>query len=76
MAEFADAVPDVPLRRTLRATLEGRRPFGRFKDRLAADAPERERWFAFQAERLREAMRQWLADNDIEPTTEPQERTA
>jgi len=39
------------------------------------DAPEeRERWFAFRDGRLRDAMREWLEDHDIEPTTAPRER--
>jgi hypothetical protein len=41
---------------------------------LAGHPRERERWFRFHDERVREAMREWLEDNDIEPTTEPPER--
>jgi Uncharacterised protein family (UPF0158) len=75
MAEFADTVAGPRLRPSLQTVLGGSRPFRRFKDALADDPRERERWFAFQAERLREAMREWLADNDIEPTTVPPTRS-
>jgi len=74
MAEFAEAVSDARLRRSLRAALDGRRPFRRFKDALAACPSERDRWYAFHGSRVREAMRQWLTDNDIEPTTAPPPR--
>jgi hypothetical protein len=74
MAEFADAVADSRLQRALWVALDGRRPFRRFKDTLAGHPRERERWFAFREERLRAAMRDWLADNGIEPTTAPPER--
>lgn len=75
MAEFADTVAGPRLRPSLQAALARSRPFRRFKDALAGDPRERERWFAFQAERLHEAMREWLADNDIEPTTPPPRRS-
>jgi Uncharacterised protein family (UPF0158) len=68
MAEFADAVPDVRLRRVLQEALGGRRPFRRFKDVLAGHPGERERWFGFHDARLRDFMREWLADHGIEPT--------
>ncbi|MGH7321086.1 MAG: UPF0158 family protein [Candidatus Rokuibacteriota bacterium] len=71
MVEFADALSDPRLRSSLQAALGRSRPFRRFKDALADDPRERERWFTFQAERLRDAMREWLADNDVEPTTAP-----
>jgi hypothetical protein len=75
MVEFADSVADSRLRRSLQAALGRSRPFHRFKDALADDPREREGWFACQAERLREAMRRWLADNDIEPTPAPPRRS-
>jgi len=76
MAAFADAVPDARVRRALQQTLGGGRPFRRFKDALAAAHPrEREEWFAFRGERLRDAVREWLADHNIEPTTKPPARS-
>lgn len=76
MAEFAASVSDLRLRERLEAALRGRGAFRRFKDVLAVHPRERERWFAFHHARVREAMVEWLEDNDIEPTTEPPERPA
>jgi hypothetical protein len=75
MAEFADTLPDARLRQFLQQALGGSRPFRRFKDALADHPRERERWFAFHAARLRDYMREWLADNGIEPTTAPPRRS-
>ena len=51
-------------------------PCGSFKDVLAEYHAERERWFRLHAEGVRGAMREWLGDHDIEPTTGPPERPA
>jgi hypothetical protein len=67
MAEFANAVRDVRLRRALQEALGGGRPFRRFKDALAGRPGERERWFAFHDGRLRDYLREWLAAKGIEP---------
>jgi hypothetical protein len=71
MAEFAASVRDSRLRDRLEVALDGRGAFRRFKDMLAQYPAERERWFGFRDERVREAMRDWLAEHDIEPTTMP-----
>jgi hypothetical protein len=74
MAEFADAVSDARLRRALQDALGGRRPFRRFEDVLAGRPGERARWFAFHDARLRDFVREWLADNGIEPAPGPPRR--
>jgi len=71
MVEFAETVADRRLREKLDVALDGRGAFRRFKDVLADYPAERERWFAFHDTRLRQAMEEWLADHDIEPTTPP-----
>lgn len=71
MAEFATSVTDRRLRDRLEVALDGRGAFRRFKEVLAGDPAERERWFRFRDARVREAMCEWLADKGIEPTTEP-----
>jgi hypothetical protein len=71
MAEFAESVDDPGLRGKLKVALDGRGAFRRFKNVLADDRAQRERWFAFHGQRLREAMDEWLTDHDIEPTTTP-----
>ena len=54
--------------------LDGRGAFRRFKDVLADYPAERERWFGFRDECLRQAMDEWLADHDIEPTNPAAEK--
>jgi hypothetical protein len=76
MEEFAVSVTDGRLRDLLKVALDGRGAFRRFKDVLAQYPREREQWFRFHDQRVRAAMREWLEDNGIEPTTEPRERTA
>jgi hypothetical protein len=66
MAEFAASVRDGHLRDRLGVALRGRGAFRRFKDVLAERPAERERWFEFRDARIREAMVEWLAENDLE----------
>lgn len=74
MVEFAESVAERRLRELLEVALDGRGAFRRFKDVLLGYPAERERWFAVRDRRLREAMLEWLADHEIEPTTRPPER--
>ncbi len=75
MVEFDASVRDPHLRELLDVALRGRGAFRRFKDVLAGYPSERERWFAFHDARVREAMLEWLAEQDIEAATQPPERT-
>jgi Uncharacterised protein family (UPF0158) len=68
MAEFAASVGNARLRDRLEAALGGRGAFRRFKNALLDAPDERTRWFAFRDARLREAAREWLAEQGIEPT--------
>jgi hypothetical protein len=69
MEEFVATVRNASLRQRLEAALGGNRQFQRFKDALADHPRERERWFAFQGERLRAAAREWLEENGVAATT-------
>jgi hypothetical protein len=69
MAEFAETVVDRRLRQMLDLALDGRGAFRRFKDVLSNFPAERERWFGFHQERFDQEMQEWLAENEIEPTT-------
>ncbi|MBI2527310.1 MAG: hypothetical protein HYV93_15155 [Candidatus Rokubacteria bacterium] len=69
MAEFAATVGDARLRDRLEIALDGPGAFRRFKHALLDSPTERERWFAFRDERLREAAREWLAEHGVEATT-------
>ncbi len=66
MAAFASTVPEPRFRAELQRALNGRGAFRRFRDALGSDSRERERWFQFKRERLREHMTDWLASLDIE----------
>jgi hypothetical protein len=76
MADFTATVDDVRLRDRLEVALDGRGAFRRFKNVLLDVPAERERWFAFQEERLHAAAREWLAREGVEPTTAPPDRRA
>src|SRR5205814_2200264 len=41
---------------------------------LTANPAEWERWFTFRDAQLRAAAREWLAENDLEPSATPSER--
>jgi hypothetical protein len=71
MAEFTATVGDARLRDRLEVALDGRGAFRRFKNVLLGAPEERERWFALRDARLRAAARDWLAEQGIEPTTQP-----
>jgi uncharacterized protein UPF0158 len=69
MADFVETVTNRRLREMLDLALDGRGSFRRFKVVLSDHPVERERWFAFRQQRLDQEMKEWLAENDIEPTT-------
>jgi hypothetical protein len=66
MEEFVASVANATLSRLLDVALGGKGAFRRFKDVLSAYPADRNRWFAFRDERLREAARTWLEDNGIQ----------
>ena len=74
MVEFTASAGDPRLRELLEVALDGRGAFRRFKDVLAKWPQQRVRWFAFHDECLRNAMQEWLAAHEIEPTTTPPRR--
>ena len=74
MAAFAETVADRRLRETLDLALDGRGAFRRFKAVLSDYPVERESWFAYHQECLDQEMKDWLLENDIEPTIPPPKR--
>ncbi len=54
------------LQNQLYQAIRGSHPFRRFKDVLASNSAERERWFNFQESRLRERALEWLEDEGVE----------
>lgn len=67
MEDFIDTVANPRLRDRLEQAIEGRGAFRRFKDALAGDDTERERWYAFQDRRLEQRVVEWLEEQGIEP---------
>ena len=70
MQAFIETVASPHLQERLWAAIRGWGAFRRFKDALAGHPDERERWFAFKHDRLRERVQAWLADEGIEPIAE------
>jgi len=67
MEQFVAMLPPTSLREKLQWSLEGPKPFRRFRDTLSQDASIRERWFEFHGEAIRKIALEWLADHGIEP---------
>ena len=66
MEEFITMVEDEHLVELLEVAINGKGAFRRFKDVLANYPAERERWFHFKDNRIRERMLEWLKDEGIE----------
>jgi hypothetical protein len=74
MERFIASVEDSSLRRQLSAAIDGKGAFRRFKDVLMNYPVERERWFTFRSERLRDCMESWLTAHGIEAVERPKWR--
>ena len=70
MEAFIATVRDVDLANRLERAINGRGAFRYFKDVLLDHPRERERWFAFKDERLRQRVLEWLAEEEIEVVEE------
>jgi hypothetical protein len=66
MADFAATVAEAGFRERLGDAIAGKGAFGRFKHVLHDRPAERERWFAFQRERLHERAREWLRQHGVD----------
>ena len=66
MEEFIITVTNERLQARLRQATDGTRPFRRFKDVLAHYPIERDRWFRFKDNRVRERVLEWLEGEGIE----------
>lgn len=71
MEEFTATVGHARVRGQLERALGGHRPFRRVKDALEDHPSERERWFAFEAQRLRAAAQEWLEEHGLETDAGP-----
>ncbi len=70
MADFITTVTNRHTRECLAEAIAGKHPFRRFKDALDNYPQERERWFAFSAERQRQRAVDWLESIGVIPFEE------
>jgi hypothetical protein len=66
MEDFTATVEDDVLHDLLVRALDGRGAFRRFKNVLLSYPDERQRWFDFRDERMRQRVLDWLAEKGIE----------
>ncbi len=67
MEAFIETVSNWHLQELLQVAIQGKGAFRRFKDVLAGHAQERERWFRFRDERLRQRVLEWLEMEGVDP---------
>jgi len=67
MADFVADLPSSRVREKLEWSLDGPKPFRRFKDAVREDEAIRKQWFDFHNARMREVAIEWLADHQIRP---------
>jgi uncharacterized protein len=68
MEDFVRNLSPSRVREKLEWSLDGPKPFRRFKDALREDDAIRKKWFDFHKARMRELASEWLADHQIQPT--------
>ena len=70
MEDFVQALPQTRIREKLEWSLNGPKPFRRFKDALHENQAVREQWHKFYDEALAGYAIGWLAELDIQPLSE------
>jgi hypothetical protein len=65
MQAFITTVEDDHLSELLEVAINGKGAFRRFKDVLLNYPEERERWFQFKDDRMKERALEWLDDIDV-----------
>lgn len=66
MADFTRTIEDKNFQEKLEIALDGSGAFRRFKNVLSNYPQERDRWFAFKNERIKDRVLEWLHDSDLE----------
>lgn len=66
MEDFVDELGDSRAAEALQAALNGRKPFRRFKDVLLDYPQLRDRWFAFEENRLNRLAEAWCDEQGLE----------
>jgi hypothetical protein len=72
MEGFADEIEaqDAALAQRLRDALDGEDPVERFREALRR-AEQRDRWFAYRADRVHEVIDGWLAEHQVAMVEHP-----
>ena len=71
MSDFAGSLPEGKVPRELRAALQQRHPFRRFKDVLLNYPSVREDWFRFHEQAFMKIIEEWLDDYGVEVAVVP-----
>lgn len=66
MVDFAESIADERLRELLFVALNGKGAFRRFKDVLCNHPEQRQRFFEFSDQRVKDRILEWLKDEGIE----------
>lgn len=66
MKEYIETVKGVNLKEKISIAISGSGAFRRFKDVLNSYPKERERWFKFKDEKVKERVNEWLGEEGIE----------
>jgi hypothetical protein len=69
MEDFVERVEDERLREKLEIAINGRGAFRRFKDVLAVHPKDRDRWFEYKNEQMKNEVVRWLEAEEIEVQT-------
>jgi yecA family protein len=67
MQKFVATLPSTQIQEKLNLSLEGPKPFERFRNTLSQDPATLKRWFEFHNEAIRNVALKWLADHEIDP---------
>lgn len=67
MEDFIRTVADATCQRELERALAGSHPFRRFKDTLHFYPSERDRWFKFKENLMKNRVLEWLRESGIDP---------
>jgi len=71
MERFIASVEESEISNQLVRAIDGKGAFRRFKDVLMSHPVDRERWFTFRSERLKQCMEAWLTAHGIDPVARP-----
>jgi yecA family protein len=67
MEEFVAKLPGSPIREKLQWSLEGAKPFRRFKATIYENQGIRNQWSEYHNQAMRKVATEWLAERDIDP---------